>query len=888
MAVETIGIKYKLPSIKFSVTPVGNQSYNLHYRLKLGDITDTTGGGWQAQEGVFTVNNKGENINNTTIVNLVENQNYQIRLTNIANPSNVSYFHFTACQNLSAGNSPYYNKILFPNQTYDWYIRNVSDFMLPVLGDEEKPGLDWYYALTGSKAITVEFDAYRSIELYALDNWKFGTSYDNQGERYQAFHCEGANICRMPFGVNADADHTAQSVFIDNPGVFGFSFYLEEGYTYADLISFRVKSANSETISNYSETWSLRITPEGTFQGVQWFKNTDTETVLETQLAGIITTEKWYTIILDSSGGFSIYDGEGVFVGSAVAATRPFGGSTSYEEDSPIIFGNIRGMSKGLLVNRMFKTRTLGVEENNIVDPNILRIISSYKYYPVPAYYQNSERKFLDNVSVISKVSDTKVSIVIRPDILSKGIVPGTLEIKLLISATEEEITSKTFTLKTVEANTDTVGFKIDFANDYANAMTLLKEKFYTKHGQWGGYNGGVSSHLLFGNGKDALIMSNQGDRYTGVVSGVGKESEKLANYDGYGGDAFYDAFNDTRRGQNYKTRVGSVLVSSQYFPYGEMTVGLLVPKNTYGICPALWFFHYQEYSESDSRYPQWIERGWPVQGNAEDGYYTVVNNEIDMELPSHNIQGSFENWTEVANAYFDPLALDTQYQIGLRQTATNLDYTKIGTFRLVNVNAPNLFESWEQVAYDFKPRIYPNFSSIKFNNWIGEYDSGNGWGRSLEDYKAEETYLALLTQAKDFNDTFADNRYHDYTIKWYPDRTELWIDGVYVRTNRAFVPFNVMKYTLGGWFPSMPKRKVITDAETGAFRYEVRDTDNGNTLVVPGQQPVGTWAGINADFEVCHFMINKIEFVPYNNVDMSKLEYNGESFPESGLREII
>lgn len=902
---DTIVVKYKIPKLKFNITPSGNQTFTLHHRLiqSDADLQNTDDIGW-ILDGSYITNNKGVNINNVTINSLVGGYDYQIRLTHSVTGDTV-YFYFRACDNTSAGDSPYYNKVLFPNQTYDWLINGVDTLMLPDLMP-----IDWYYSLMGHKYIDVEPEAYRSVEIYNVDSWYYCITHDIPEEKYMAFHATGANIARLPFGSgNEDADHSAASMFykpsasVSKDIYFGMSIFLLNDYNNADFLCFRKKELyKPELIINYTDLWSLRIhnTNRSKIEVVSWNKASNIESIIETVTitgpAGPVTldTNKWYNILFKNPKEISFYDHLGVYIGKATITNHPYEGKVingswgkEWSEDSPIIFGNPNGITQGLCVNRLYSSGSFQFVEEDIQEANIQKIMANYKFYPSPSYYQGGVKKFDDDTSSITSIKSNKVSIIINPDIFSKGLTPGTMQLKLLLQD-GTELASKTFTLRTVEANTDTVGFDIDFENDYANAMVLLKNHFYTKHGTWGGYNGGVNSNLVYGNGKNALILENHGDLYNGTLLGVGKETDKGSNYDGYGGVAIHDAFNDTRYGQSMKTRVGSVLVSNRYFPYGEMTVRMLIPKDTYGICPALWFFHYQEYGESDNRFAYWINRGWPRQGNAEDGYYTVVNNEIDIELPSHNVQGYFNDWEQVANTYFDPNAIDTKYRIGLKQTATNIESNKIGTFELVDVANPNAFSSWRQLSYDYKTRIYPNYSSIKFNNWVGEVDSGSGYAATQARYDEEETYLALMTQAKEFSDTYADNRFHDYTIKWYPDRTELWVDDVFIRENRAFVPFNVMKYTLGGWFPTMPKRKVITDVETGAFRYEVKDTDNGGVTVRPGVDPIGTWAGINANFEILHFLIGRIKFTPYNDVSLVNLEYVGESFPESGLREII
>ena len=239
-----------------------------------------------------------------------------------------------------------------------------------------------------------------------------------------------------------------------------------------------------------------------------------------------------------------------------------------------------------------------------------------------------------------------------------------------------------------------------------------------------------------------------------------------------------------------------------------------------------------------------------------------VINHEIDIELPSHIAQGVFATWAELALAYFDPLVIDNKIHCAVEQDADNAN---IGLFRLDNPLQPNLRASWTKISDTWKPVNQPSMSNIKFNNWIGEKSSGSGWGYDQVTYEEGEEYVAKLTKT---DTNYADGQFHKWTIKWYKDRTELWIDDVFVRENKGFVPFIPGRLTIGPWFPS-----------------GVSQNDESYWDYTPGR----AWAGYPAAFKTMNIEISRILFIPFTTAEAGgDNEYFSESFPETSLRTIL
>lgn len=457
--------------------------------------------------------------------------------------------------------------------------------------------------------------------------------------------------------------------------------------------------------------------------------------------------------------------------------------------------------------------------------------------------------------------------------------------------------------------------FDYDFPNMIPTVrMQKLRETFFTKHGTWGGYNGGVNGFNTYFSPEGYIRLENHGDRYKGALKGVGKEILRVgteSGYTGYGTDVDTSFEWDTRTNKQC-LRTGTALVSNKYFGYGKIDVWWRIPKGTWGVCPAIWFFHYMEIGQDDTRFNQEPYMSRNRQGSAGDGYYRVVNNEIDIELPSHLTNGHCTRDELANNTYFDTAAIDAQLTIGLDEG----DYTNAGLWKLKpgGINNPRLLSNYEKIADEWVGRCHGSFQNCKFNNWIGELNSGDGWIVGTQtDYdgihqygvsedpqdKHKEEYLSQLTHLTDNEDGYADGQFHKWSIEWLPDRAVLYVDDVVRRVAKKFIPFNVMKLTIAGWFPTM---KEVGDG--------VKDADGlygpkGGIIHPSDEISPGTWAGNQANWEVCHIDISRIKWTPYaygetvdtydndnnGNIVASQLTINqepmylGESFPESGLR---
>lgn len=1029
---ETIGIRYCVPQVTFNKKPTGNQTFALFYRR--GDNPNRS---WIKKTDTYVVDQYGKNTNNVYLDNLVEDTDYQFSLAVFPYEDEQTaakegaIFSFHTAINMTAGDSPYVNRILMPGQTFDWYYSGTKSNSIP-----SSSATSWYYQATNNR--TNEGENYYSLEAGGEVAWKQATSADNSLETYSGYYCNTGNYIKLPNTyIKQPGGQIAGRIYADDVsrGSLVFSFYLEEGNKDVALVTCEALYNNigSKEFPIYSQipiaqandstfavSYSIFIAEDGSLKWRKYKRNNaagggdileDEEGAMPNgQVLGPanLSTNKWYTAKINGGlGSVSIYEAKSIediassqvyytLVYTANGPGQPAEATIANAGDpatdglgigfgyNPEVFawnpGDVAVLAretKGLIVNHIGLMTLDSSTDFNKISAAFL-YVPCLAYYPVGSVINKNTCLYIQPSSMTNLFKDDtlatedtpatigKVSFIIDPAIggtdnptLSSG------TYKVVLQNYSQYMSNTSFTslpsmiLETQKEQVTNTGYVIDFDADFDSAVTAFRSKFYTKHGNWGGYNGGVNSNLVYASrAEKCLILEAHGDYYPedGQVWGVGKESwviEEEKPYTGYGENMYYYADNDARKGTTpFKQRVGCTLRTVDYFAYGKYTVRMAIPKlkkdqKSWGLCPALWFFHYQEFGEGSAGYNRWMSPNNPVgrvynkEGDAENGFYCVVNNEIDMELPSNDTQDSFPTaaiagtrytpWDFVKCAYFDPItynpksinpaATNPPYRIGIVDDNT-LPYEDVGRFILKDVTAPNERSSWEHERETFVETNYPNFCNCKFNNWQGEYSSGNGWASQQSNlpskangampptqiaeskasnetyYKNDPTYKeeyiaykTVLTDERVSPNGYADGEFHDWTMVWYPNHTELWVDGVKVEESWGFVPFNCMHFVIGIWFPTLTVKKI-----DGVWK--VLDYDKKTPVTnVATLDSTGTWAGLNADFEAWHLKIAKMQYEPLTTEELNantsgrpttELLYDGESFPESGMRYII
>ena len=223
---------------------------------------------------------------------------------------------------------------------------------------------------------------------------------------------------------------------------------------------------------------------------------------------------------------------------------------------------------------------------------------------------------------------------------LLEGLPVGEVDIKVMSG--EDVLSTNHRTIKSVKLTPAEADYDIDFENSFDNALVEFKKRYYAKQKRWGGnMGGGTHGALIYFNRKDGcLILEQHGDKYNYKVPAVAP-----AGSEGYGlpVDIIESPSSFEYPLQQRCTRVGGLIQSVDYHPYGMFDCWFQVPKGMTGLAICLWYFHYQEIYSYDKTFEFWTEtgvNGFNYKECVKTGYgatWVVINNEIDMELGSEN-----------------------------------------------------------------------------------------------------------------------------------------------------------------------------------------------------------------------------------------------------------
>lgn len=956
---DVIDIKYLIPKLTFNVKPREKQKFTVKYVKYSEDYENDT---WTILSDNCMVDPDGtlNNDKKLEIKGLRPLTEYVIRFIDIKN-NNYDY-KFKTGINVAMTDSPYYNKTLFPGQIYDWYESGLSSIGLP-----DKLDCSLYFRLNGKKGQTLNAEAEEWNSLVLCQtvgnywnpkdiNGDWDTITDINGVALTCYVPKGGYVLASSFLKYSDEGYVSCNAYYgDGGGGITLDDVINFGFRFALTFIIKEDAEGEQTIicadtTKYSKFNNAASAINGGkhLKYKLYFKDDHLESTCVVTKNGeelkneyVIDSNKlnknqWYILATgigeDGNHKDAIYyleDDEIKNVGIDMA--YPVSGPYSMDDSdikSALYFSDDKSTGIGICY-------WIPVFKINDEAPFYEKILQPDKYLPRLRLNGTNENgvkwSYLQESKFNTVISSEKASFLIDPDIctnveeLKNSTFKNTGTITAEIVSHNNVLFTKDFngfsypnndTGETVQvgglipnASYQQDSFDITFS-ETEDPIAVLQQYFFTKHGTWGGYNGGVNGHNIYFDADKNLILENHGDEYKGSLMGVGKESD-VEPYCGYGGDVDYDNNSFDKRTNKSCLRTGTALVSNKYFGYGRVDTWLQLPVGIWGVCPAIWLFHYIEIPETEYRYKllPYSERN--KQGDDDNGRYLVVNNEIDIELPSHLTNGTANQWSDLRNAYFDLVCMDDQLAIGI----TGEDYDEEnGLFQIVDTENPQERSSWKRIDSIVNPRYKPSFQNCKLNNWVGELNSGDGWclpqgSVSAEDYykgtgsdlqNQKEEYCSRLTHCADNEHGYADGKYHKWSIVWLPDRILLYVDDILYRENDGFIPFNQMKLTIAGWFPTMPKNKK-KDPTGVVDRDGIHGMKGGliTNLNDTADKSIGTWAGTQADFDVLHMKVSRVKYERYHageTIDIagkktlieSEPSALGESFPESGLRMFV
>lgn len=187
------------------------------------------------------------------------------------------------------------------------------------------------------------------------------------------------------------------------------------------------------------------------------------------------------------------------------------------------------------------------------------------------------------------------------------NLVPGNYQVSIL-KANSLATADRFFTVVPFQARTTPLSINFQTAT-----LEEIQQSFIRAHKQWGGLNGGVISENVYLDREQGVLKCRAlGDLYTGALRGVDRFGKRTAQ----------------------GTRIGGCVVTRDYYGPGSYRVVARLPSLT-GVVSAFWTFHYEEGYHGSPVYNSHIADGLRPSGNAEDGFYTVRNHEIDIEIPT-------------------------------------------------------------------------------------------------------------------------------------------------------------------------------------------------------------------------------------------------------------
>lgn len=565
-------------------------------------------------------------------------------------------------------------------------------------------------------------------------------------------------------------------------------------------------------------------------------------------------------------------------------------------------------VQSGDMTNASYVVSRLGLHKSTItgtdswdtpyqyIDPTVMEALGAgYKKMPKLKCTNDNGTVTVIPTSEMTEMKDATVRF------LLEGLPIGKTRIE--VESGEDILSSVSREIKSVKLTPAQADYDINFEGDFDAAVTEFKKRYYAKQKRWGGnMGGGTNGNLIYFNrGLKCLILEQHGDKYRGIVPAVAP-----AGANGYGlpVDLVENPLNYIPNTSQRTSRVGGLIQSVDYHPYGMFDCWFKVPKGMIGLAICLWYFHYQEIYNYDKTFKFWTEtgvKGYTYADSVKSGYgatWVVINNEIDMELGSENTP-----YRTVMNPNSDTSIMwyvpGLSYRQAIGCTATGADYgtwmidweaSKAAIDAVTETDPQNSASylrsnqlKWVKIMDTIDEVNYgANVRSCRFNNWMNEaWNDGCGVYGTIANSQLGKGELsvnnrtplgdidpkAVQQSARYVEKYYDDGQYHKWSIDWKGDYTALYIDDEPIAICKAFVPFNPMTMLVGCWFPS------------------------GNAYdknVLLGEW--GTWSGVHADWEVGLMQVKRIKFKAYTEEEAptTDMRYDCETYAEDGLREIL
>lgn len=382
----------------------------------------------------------------------------------------------------------------------------------------------------------------------------------------------------------------------------------------------------------------------------------------------------------------------------------------------------------------------------------------------------------------------------------------------------------------------------IDFNTD-EDPVTAFRNNFYLMSQGFVGAEGGVAAENVYiRNG--LLTLEAHGDEYTGTLQGF--------NTDGTRKSHLYAQ--DPKFGTQWITRVGSCVVSKEYYGYGSFRVQAKLPKE-FGVVPTFFVSHKSITKAQEPFANELGGKGLRANGGKDsNGIYIDMRQEFSMQMPTTDSHTTFDTMSDVLNAgWIRPV-----YLLGLdylRVAVVNdPDPANNGTWDLTKPADRKLMSGWTKVSDT--PHLYnqPFNNYVKVTNRLNDIGTGNGITTEAPNL---DSFITYMLPAAGLN--IWDGEFHEFRMDWESGRVDYYIDGVMIRRNNQMVPWIPGRFGMALLFP--------TEAVAGS----------------PWQADESRMWGGKAPWHHQQMDIRRIEYIPSTFGAVNRLI--GETFPMKGLR---
>lgn len=368
---ETIDIKYTVPSLRFNKKPAGNQSFTISYS-KVGSST------WTNVGSAIIVKPDGSFQKQVIISGLEDDSDYQIRFIN---ESSLQVFITTihTMTNFSVGDNHLYGVLVQPKQQFIWNYENLLKDIIPANTD-----LVWYFDMSDSPKANIGLKS--SMDLYGNTYFSKRSTANNEDESYLCYSLDGGY---MTFPIkyqdpSAEDGGRSERIYANDLLNQGNSqlilkFYLDDNFSNAEIL--HAEKDGKKTVLGIDS--SLKIYQNYYYyDGNQYIATIDSVTLKK---------NTWYTLLLGfgyRDSGYTVLLAPKLFEGNVTTnLITNTGWSYSLAHiayDIPVYIGNPDGSTKGLNICKIgftyAKTGTSYPEEFSANTRN--KIIANYSLIP--------------------------------------------------------------------------------------------------------------------------------------------------------------------------------------------------------------------------------------------------------------------------------------------------------------------------------------------------------------------------------------------------------------------------------------------------------------------------------------------------------------------------